>query len=131
MNTRRDFYESRAPKRAGECGRYYQVLLQRYFGFLVPAGLRVLELGCGLGDLLAAVKPSRGIGVDFSPAMLTRARQRHPELTFQVADAMDWESQEPFDYILMSDLVNDLSDVQQSLEQALRQATPDTRLVLN
>jgi len=28
--------------------------------------MKVLELGCGLGDLLAAVRPSRGVGVDFS-----------------------------------------------------------------
>ena len=29
-------------------------------------------------DLLAAVKPARGVGVDFSPAMVEAARARHP-----------------------------------------------------
>ena len=131
MNARREFYEKRATFRAKECARYYHTLLQRYFTFLVPPGLRVLELGCGLGDLLAALKPSRGVGLDFSPGMLEQARQRHPGLEFQVADAADWRSQEQFDYILLSDLVNDVPDVQSVLEQALRHATPDTRLVLN
>ena len=131
VNARREFYEARAPFRAKECARYYHALLQKYFTFLVPPGLRVLELGCGLGDLLAAVKPSRGVGVDFSPAMVEQARQRHPELGFHTADAAEWRSEEPFDYILLSDLVNDLPDVQAVFEQTLRHATPDTRLVLN
>src|SRR5687767_6052663 len=131
MTGRRDFYEARAPFRAKECARYYHALLEKYFMFLVPPGLRVLELGCGLADLLAAVKPSRGVGVDFSPAMLAQARQRNPAFEFHAADAPAWESSEQFDYILLSDLVNDLPDVQRVFEQARRHATPDTRLVLN
>ena len=31
--------------------RYYYQDQQRFFRFLVPEGLRVLEVGCGLGDL--------------------------------------------------------------------------------
>src|SRR5207249_8151187 len=38
--------------------RYYYQDQQRYFRFLVPEGLRVLEVGCGLGDLLATLKPA-------------------------------------------------------------------------
>ena len=38
----------------------------------------MLEVGCGLGDLLAAVKPARGVGVDFSPAMIALARSAIP-----------------------------------------------------
>src|SRR4051812_1652354 len=62
--------------------RAYHRRLQRIYRFLIAPGLRVLELGCSEGDLLAAVQPSRGVGVDFSPKMLVRARQRHPELEF-------------------------------------------------
>lgn len=131
MNARCEFYEGRAAIRVKECARHYHSLLRRYFAFLVPPALRVLELGCGLGDLLAAVKPSRGVGVDFSPQMVEQARQRHPELEFRVADAAEPRLEETFDYIVLSDLVNDLPDVQAVFEQALRHATPDTRLVLN
>ena len=89
MIDRRAFYDQRAAFRVRETGRYYQQLLRKQYAFWVPPGLRVLEVGCGLGDLLAAVKPARGVGVDFSPAMIALARQRHPELEFQVADAAD------------------------------------------
>jgi ubiquinone/menaquinone biosynthesis C-methylase UbiE len=129
--SRRTFYEQRAPFRVRETGRFYQRLLQRFYAFLVPPGMRVLELGCGLGDLLAAVKPSRGVGVDFSPSMVSRARERHPELEFQVADAESFSAKEEFDYILMADLVNDLPDVQAVLEKLHTVAHSRTRLVLS
>ena len=90
MIDRRAFYEQRAAFRPRETERYYQRCLHHYFTFLVPPGLRVLEVGCGLGDLLAAVKPARGVGVDFSPAMIKLARERHPDLEFQVADAVEF-----------------------------------------
>ena len=131
MIDRRAFYEQRAAFRARESGRYYQQLLRRHYGFLVPPGLRVLEVGCGIGDLLAAVKPAQGLGVDFSPAMIALARQRHPELEFQVADAAEFSSSEKFDYIILSDLVNDLPDVQAVFERLQGVAHPRTRLVLN
>src|SRR5712691_2127040 len=47
----------------------------RYLRFLIPEGARVLELGCGTGDLLAALKPSFGVGVDFSAGMIGEARK--------------------------------------------------------
>ena len=131
MIDRRTFYEQRAEFRAQEAGRYYQRLVQKYFAFLVPPGMRVLEVGCGLGDLLAAVKPSKGVGVDFSPAMIEQARKRHPELEFHVADAGAFSSQEKFDYIILSDLVNDLPDVQAVLENLQKVSTPNTRVVVN
>lgn len=131
MIDRRAFYEQRAPFRTRETDRYYQRELRNYFNFLVPPGLRVLEIGCGLGDLLAAMKPGRGVGVDFSPAMVQLARQRHPELEFQIADALKFTSSEKFDYILLSDLVNDLPDVQAVLERLQTVSTPNTRLVIN
>ena len=48
---------------------------------------RVLEVGCGTGDLLAALKPKEGIGVDISPRLIEEARRKHPLIDFVVADA--------------------------------------------
>lgn len=131
MTERQAFFEQRAAFRARESGRFYHRLLENYFQFVVPPGVRVLEVGCGLGDLLAAVKPAHGVGVDFSPAMIEQARQRHPQLEFQVAEAMEFSSAEPFDYILLSDLANDVPDVQALLERLQKFSHPRTRLVLN
>ncbi len=111
------------------------VIIRSHFAIISPFSCRPAsacwKLGCGLGDLLAAVKPARGLGVDFSPEMLKLARQRHPELEFHVADAAEFSAGEKFDYILLSDLVNDLPDVQAVLERLQTVSTPDTRLVIN
>jgi SAM-dependent methyltransferase len=131
MIDRRGFYDKRATFVPWKTALLYPRLLARYFSFLIPPGARVLELGCGLGDLLAAVKPSRGVGVDFSPAAIERACQRHPELEFHVAEAADFTGAEKFDYLILSDLVNDLDDVQTVLTHLHRFAHPRTRLVLN
>jgi len=131
MIDRRAFYDQRAAFRVRETNRHYQRLLRKQYGFWVPPGLRVLEVGCSLGDLLAAVKPARGVGVDFSPAMIALARQRHPELEFQVADAAEYTGPEKFDYILLADLVNDLPDVQAVFERVQSVAHPRTRLVVS
>jgi len=131
MTDRRAFYDARAPDRARELQRAYHELLQRYYRFMVPPGARVLELGCGLGDLLAAVRPALGRGVDFSAAMIDAARRRHPELLFEVGEATVYQCAEPFDYLILSDLLNDVPDVQDLFEHLRSLAHPRSRLVLN
>ncbi len=131
MSDRRSFYNRRAWYRAAEEQRFYHKLLRRYFAFFIPSNARVLEVGCGIGDLLAAVKPSYGVGIDFSPDMISIARQRHPELHFHLADISAAEPDETFDYIILSDLVNDVADVQAVLEKVRGFAHERTRLVLN
>ncbi|MGD0088899.1 MAG: glycosyltransferase [Planctomycetota bacterium] len=112
-------------------GEYYHRRMREVYGFVAAPEQKVLELGCGTGDLLAALKPSVGVGVDFSPEMIARAREKHPELQFLCADAHKLELEGPFDVIILSDLVNDLWDVQAVLTQAARLSHPRTRLILN
>src|SRR5439155_4167137 len=59
------------------------------------------------------------------------ARRRHPQLEFHVADAFEFSTGETFDYLILSDLVNDLPDVQAVLARLLDAAHPGTRLVVN
>ena len=110
---------------------YYQRRLAAVYRHLIPPKMRVLELGCGQGDLLAALEPSRGVGIDLSSKMVKRARARHPELEFVEADAHESLPAEQFDFIVLSDLVNDLRDVQEVLERVAPCCTPSTRIVLN
>jgi SAM-dependent methyltransferase len=110
--------------------RYYYEEVERIVRFHVPRGMSVLEIGCGTGDLLAALAPSRGVGIDISPKALEIARAKHPGFTFLAGDAEDIPLAEPFDYILLSDLIGYLDDVQRAFEQLNRVCSPRTRVIL-
>ncbi len=107
-----------------------------YMRFLVPEGQKVLELGCGTGQLLAALKPSLGIGVDLSPAMLDKARAANPDYTFIEGDIENPAVIEalaehgPFDAIILSDTIGYLEDCQQALANLHRLCGHETRIVV-
>src|SRR5579871_2754072 len=77
----------------------------------VRPGATVLEIGCGAGDLLAALATSRGVGIDVSGKMVELARRRHPGLVFEQVAGEDFELGETFDYIVLSDLVPYVDDL--------------------
>ncbi len=115
----------------GAGGAYHRRLEQVYCTVVAP-GSRVLEVGCGRGDLLAALGPEVGVGVDFSPEMVRQARQRHPNLRFVEADAHDLGGVGgPFDYVILSDLLHDVWDIQRVLEQVRPRCHDRTRVVVN
>ena len=103
----------------------------RYFQFLVPQGLRVLEIGSSLGNLLAALKPSRGVGVDLSAAMVSEATRQHPSLKFLVGDAETLELRETFDVIVLADVIGHLLDVEVALRRLHQVCTPRTRIIVS
>jgi SAM-dependent methyltransferase len=118
--------------------RYYHRTLERYFSFLIPPGSSVLEMGCGTGDLLAAVKPRIGVGIDFSGEMIAAARKSHPNLHFIEADIEEtaipverMPGSGKFDYIILSDVLHILWDVQKALQKVRAYCHPGTRVVIS
>lgn len=113
---------------------YYYEDDHKFMRFLIPEGLRILDLGCGTGQLLAALKPSQGIGVDISEKMVAAARHKYPELSFRVGDAEDANFigplGGPFDVIVLSDLVGFMEDCETTFDNLHRLCTRDTRLVI-
>ncbi len=132
----RDRADRLAPDRDAWIGRnsYFHGNDHRYMRFLVPEGLRVLELGCGTGQLLAALKPSRGVGIDFSEGMIEIARRNHPDCEFVVGDIEDPDTisalEGPFDVIVLYDTIGALDDCQATLEALHVHCTPETRLII-
>jgi SAM-dependent methyltransferase len=102
--------------------RYFYEYLTRVFRARIPEGQRILDLGCGSGHLLAALRPSRGVGIDVSAPAIEEARraQRGTNLHFFEGDAADrrllGQVGGPFDVVLLTNVVTHLTDVQQALE---------------
>jgi SAM-dependent methyltransferase len=134
QQTRMTHWDAIARKRDSSRGmsKWYHDRLRDIYRFHVNPNQKVLEIGCSEGHLLAALQPSRGLGVDFSEEMVRRARQNYPQLEFLCADAHDLSGiGEKFDVIVLSDLVNDLWDVQRVLEQLKPLCHPRTRILMN
>jgi SAM-dependent methyltransferase len=110
--------------------------LERLHRLLVPTGQRVLDIGCGMGDLLAGLKPGHGVGIELEPELAKAAQRRHPQLRILAADAETISpssigESEPFDVILLPNTLNTLGDVQGVLERLEAFCHPRTRLVVS
>jgi SAM-dependent methyltransferase len=129
---RREFFDKVADQlaRPGPLKSYYNERIKRVVKFNVPRGSSVIEIGCGVGDLLAELEPERGLGVDFSEEVIALARERHPQLEFRVADAGEFEIDEKFDYVVLSNLVGELVDVQRVLEHLPTLCHDRTRVLI-
>ena len=114
---------------------YYYEEEQRYWRFLVPNSVRVLELGCSTGDLLAALKPSEGLGVDFSQIAIDHAKAKHPNLRFQYGDVENLddivESDAKFNVIMMQDTIGALDDCLETFRGLHRYCQPNTRIIVS
>jgi trans-aconitate methyltransferase len=65
------------------------------------AGERILDLGCGTGQLTRKIADSGAqvVGLDSSPEMIGQARQNYPDLTFTLQDAASMRFDHPFDAV--------------------------------
>jgi len=122
----RDYWISR--------NRFFYESDWKYMRYFIPEGRSVLEIGCGSGQLLNAVQPSQGVGIDFSIGMIERARESYPNLTFIHADAQDAETfnqfDQSFDYIIVSDTLGLFEDCQLAFENMRQVCSADTRIVI-
>ena len=106
-----------------------------YMKFLVGDNMRVLELGCGTGQLLNSLNPSYGMGIDLSSNMISIAQKNYPNLSFIQGDVEDNELisslQGSFDFIILSDTIGYLDDCEVAFERLHSLCTPDTRLIVS
>ena len=111
--------------------RFYYATVARLFGRIIPPDSTVLEIGCGTGDLLHSVKPTQGYGIDFSQEMIEIATAKYPRLRFRCADAIDFVISEPVDYIIISDLLSTLWDIQAVLRNLRLQINEQTKVIIS
>ncbi|HEY8646466.1 MAG TPA: bifunctional class I SAM-dependent methyltransferase/glycosyltransferase family 2 protein [Gaiellaceae bacterium] len=111
--------------------RGYHDLITAVNQSIVQPNASVLEIGSGGGDLLAALAPARGVGVDVSSNMVELARTNHPHLRFEVGAGEDVEIGETFDYVVLSDLLPFVHDLLGLFSNVRRHSHRDTRIVVH
>jgi len=91
--------------------------LTRYHDFFVERiepGERVLDVGCHKGELAFDIAERAGatvVGIDRSPWALRQARDSfsHPRVTYVEADALTYAPAEPFDVVVLSNVLEHLA----------------------
>ncbi len=109
---------------------YYHDDILGYCNFFINSDSSILELGCGMGNLIGRLKPKRGVGVDVSDKMVERAREEFPNIEFICADVEFFESQEKFDYIIISGTLGTVKNIQTFFQRIRRFCTSDTRIII-
>jgi SAM-dependent methyltransferase len=102
---------------------------------MVPADAAVLEVGCGEGELLAALPNARRMGIDYLPEVVARARARHPDVAFEVGDATSGQGADPvalgtWDAVVCDRLCHSVLDVKALLSGLKRQLAPGGRVYM-
>jgi SAM-dependent methyltransferase len=130
----RGYFDAFAMQRDGWRRRnsgYHQELLH-YFRFYVAKNSSVMEVGCGTGELLAALEPSRGLGVDLSSEMIRVASEKFPHLMFMQSPMEKAKpTGETFDYIILSDLIGFSFDILTLFKSLKPWCHARTRIVIN
>jgi SAM-dependent methyltransferase len=130
------FFDRLAPERPRwlAANAYYYEQDVAYMRFLIPEDLDVLEIGCGAGQLLANLKPARGVGIDISERMIEEARRQHPDLEFIHGDAEATgvlsSITGKFDVVVLSDTVGYLQDIQGVFRALAPLLRPDSRVIV-
>jgi len=140
LNTRKqqiiDSFERQQKTRSQwwDKARFFHEEDTAYLRFLIPPGLRVLELGCGAGHTLAALAPRHGVGLDLVPRIIKEGHGVFPHLELHAGDiedeAMLGKIEGTFDIILIIDTLGLVEDCQGLLERLHRFCTRETRLVI-
>lgn len=111
--------------------------LTRYHDFFadrVRACERVLDIGCGIGAVAYDVAEKVGayvVGIDLNPANIAQARQRyaHPGVEYRVGDALQELPDDPFDVVILSNVLEHLPERPAFLRRVQEVARPSRFLI--
>lgn len=118
----------------GEHAKHRLMGYHDFFVERIDAAERVLDVGCGKAELardIAERSGARVTGIDFDEGYLAHARRRGlPErLDVELADALDYRPQEPFDVVVLSNVLEHIEQ-RPALLRALRDRTGARRFLI-
>ena len=105
-----------------------------FFVERIERGERVLDVGSGKGELahdLAVRAGARVTGIDFNPGSVAFARDRFAAegLEFVEGDALTWEPPQPYDVVILSNVLEHIAPRVELLRRLRERARPSRILI--
>jgi SAM-dependent methyltransferase len=90
----------------------------------IPGDASVLDVGCGTGELLAALPNADRVGLCMPADVAAEARRRHPELVIEAAESESFAPGRRFDAVICNRLCHSVTDIRRLLA-SLREHVSD------
>jgi trans-aconitate methyltransferase len=94
-------------------------------------GEKILDLGCGTGDLTYEIAAAGAIptGIDYAASMIEKARQKYPDISFFVENALQFRTEETFDAVFSNAVLHWISQPEKAVENVWYSLRPGGRFV--
>ena len=109
---------------------FFHKSLTDIFKDFVPENQKVLQIGYGLGDILAEIYPQKGVSVDVDEEIVNLSSRRHPSFSFYSKTPEEMSFGEKFNYVILPNSVDHFFDIQTVLEKAKKCLYKDGRLII-
>lgn len=104
--------------------------LRETLGRTIPPDASVLDVGCGTGEILAALPNKERVGIAQLPEVAALARRRFPDLTIEDGDLDGLERGRRFDAVICNRLCHSVVDVRDLLVKLRERVSDRGRLYL-
>ena len=104
--------------------------LRETLGRIIPPDASVLDVGCGTGEILAALPNKERVGIAQLPEVAVEARRRFPDLTIEDGDLDSLERGRRFDAVICNRLCHRVAAVRDLLVKLRERVSNHGRLYL-
>lgn len=116
---------------------YYYFNLKKLLGSQIKPNKKVLEIGCGTGDLLVSLKPKNGYGQDISSEMIRIAKSKHGK-NKNIKFSTSWPKTRDifateygkYEYIFMSDVIEHLGKPDEAFKKVSKLMTKKSKFII-
>lgn len=114
---------------------YYHNQLKQIFKDVVKEDSAVLQIGYGLGDILAALYPKKAVSFDDDKDILAISRRRYPifkftDFNFNKNNALKSKVNDKFDYIIFPNSLEHFDDIQTVFENVYPALSKSSKVVI-
>lgn len=109
---------------------YFHNSLKEIFKSFIPEGSKIVQVGYGLGDILAAMFPKTALSVDNDENIILSASKRYPHIKFLNGDIAKSNLKDKFDYVIFPNSVEYIYDVQSVLENIKKYLNKNSNIIM-